>query len=282
VRENAYLPIADYAAIGDGRTTALVGRNGAVDWLCLPNLDSPSVFAAILDAERGGRFALAPDVPYDVVRRYVHDTNVLETTFRTADGTVRMTDAMTIPAGGLGPGRELARRIEGVSGAVRMAWAFEPRFGYGSRDPRLGRRNGFVVADDGADALAVRTWDAGEEEVRDGRVAGWFEARQGDRSLLVLSAAHQEPLVLPGRDEVEKRLDRTAEFWRGWAAERKYEGPWRDEVMRSALALKLLVYSPSGAVVAAPTPPSRSRRCSTSVAPPRRTRSSGGSCTPPR
>jgi GH15 family glucan-1,4-alpha-glucosidase len=253
VRENAYLPIADYAAIGDGRTTALVGRDGAVDWLCLPDLDSPSVFGAILDAERGGRFALAPAVPYEVERRYVHDTNVLETTFRAAGGTVRMTDAMTIPAVGLGPERELVRRLEGLSGTVPMAWNFQPRFGYGSREPRFGRRNGVLIADDGADALAVRTWAAGEAEAGEGRVTGRFEARQGDRSLLVLSASHQEPLVLPSRDEAEERLDRTSDFWRSWAAKRGYEGPWRDEVVRSALALKLLVYSPSGAIVAAPT-----------------------------
>jgi GH15 family glucan-1,4-alpha-glucosidase len=253
MREQGSLPIAAYAAVGDGRTTALVASDGSVDWLCLPNLDSPSVFAALLDAERGGRFALEPTVPYETERRYVHDTNVLETTFRTADGVARVTDAMTLPRLGLGPQRELVRRVEGLAGAVQFTWILEPRFAYGAASPRLGRRDGVAVADHGAEALGLRAWDAGEEEIDDRGVSGRFEAREGSRSLLVLGSAHQEPLVFPGRDEAERRLEGTTEFWRRWVGDRAYEGPWRDEVMRCALALKLLVFSPSGAIVAAPT-----------------------------
>src|SRR3954447_23864 len=211
---DGYAPIRDYAAIGDGRTVALVAADGAVDWLCLPDLDSPSVFGALLDADRGGRFVLQPDVPFETTRRYVPDTNVLETTFTTAEGTVRVTDAMTLPAEGLGPYRELARRVEGLAGHVPMRWCVEPRFGYGSARTRLERRGDVPGAFSAQDAIAVGSWDAGAPRVADHAIAGVFEAVGGARTLLVLGAAHQEPLVLPPRADVEARLDGTEAAWR--------------------------------------------------------------------
>jgi len=253
VRSAGYAPLRDYAAIGDGRTVALVASDGSIDWLCLPDLDSATVFAAVLDAERGGSFQLAPSARFTTERRYVPETNVLETTFATEEGAIRVTDAMLLPGDGLAPARELARRVEGLSGRVPMRWRVEPRFAYGSRSPRIGRRGGTPVATDGRQAIALPSWGAGEPTLDASSIRGEFILRQGESALLVLSGADKEPLVLPDRAAVESRLEATVAFWRDWAAERAYSGPWRDAVTRSALALKLLIQAPSGAIAAAPT-----------------------------
>jgi GH15 family glucan-1,4-alpha-glucosidase len=248
-----YPPLRDYALIGDGRTAALVSRDGSVDWWCLPNLDSPSLFGAVIDADRGGRFVLRPEGAAEARRRYLPDTNVLETTFTTATGRVRVTDAMTLPGSGLVPFRELARRVDALDGRVAMRWSVEPRFGYGLASTRIEPRTRYAVASSGSTAVAACAWDAGRVDCAGGRIGGRFEARPGARATIALVAAHGEPLVLPARDDVERRIDATAAFWRGWSARLAYAGPWRDAVVRSALALKLLVFAPSGAIAAAPT-----------------------------
>jgi GH15 family glucan-1,4-alpha-glucosidase len=251
-RLDGYAPIGDYAAIGDGRTVALVARDGAIDWLCLPDLDSPSFFGALLDADTGGRFELRPEETFDTTRRYLPGTNVLETTFTASGGVVRVTDAMTLPTSGLAPYRELVRRIEGVSGRVPMRWRIEPRPGYGT-SVRLERRAGVPVASHGQDAVAMIPWDAGEPVPHDGGIEGRLLTAEGSLAHVVIAAAHQEPLVLPARSEVESRLAATERAWRDWSGGRMYEGPWRGAVLRSALALKLLVFAPSGAIAAAAT-----------------------------
>ena len=239
--------------IGDGRTIALVALDGSIDWLCLPHLDSPSVFAAILDAERGGRFTLHPRHSYEARRRYLPDTNVLETTFTTPTGVARVTDAMTLPGCGLSPSRELVRRVEGLGGHVPMRWRVEPRFGYGSAPTRLETRGSYPVATSGNNALAVCAWDAGPVQCDASGAGADFEIREGARSTIALVSAHAEPLVFPTRAEAERRAEATVDFWRRWTAQLTYTGSWRDAVVRSALALKLLVFAPSGAIAAAPT-----------------------------
>jgi GH15 family glucan-1,4-alpha-glucosidase len=253
-RRDGYAPIRDYGVIGDGRTCALVARDGAVDWLCLPNIDSPSTFARLLDAERGGAFELSPLERFESKQSYVDGTNVLQTTFRTSAGTVRVTDAMALTdTASISPMRELVRRVEGLAGRVRLQWRVAPRLRYGSREATLGARSGRPVFSAGKDALAVNAWDAGDVDVRADSVGGVFTLEVGDSALLSLGHAYKEPLVLAARGRTEQRLERTLRFWESWSAKAQYDGPWREQVVRSALVLKLLVFSPSGAIVAAPT-----------------------------
>ena len=253
MRVDGYAPIEDYAVIGDGRTVALVARDGAIDWLCLPNIDSPSVFAAVLDADKGGSFELQPTEPFTASRRYLPDTNILETTFRTASGVARVVDALTLPDEYLAPMRELVRVVEGVSGTVRMRWRVAPRFSYGSAAPRFEAGAGFPIATYASEAVAICHWTGGTAAVGAEAVEGVFEARVGIRATLVLASAYCEPVVLPSRARAEARLDNTARFWREWIGSRSYEGGWAEAVRRSALALKLLIFAPSGACAAAPT-----------------------------
>jgi GH15 family glucan-1,4-alpha-glucosidase len=248
-----YAPIRAYAAIGDGRTVALVALDGSIDWLPLPDLDSPSVFAAILDAREGGRFALEPEVPYRAARRYLPDTNLLETTFTTDGGEVRVTDGLLFHGSGLVPLRELARRVEGVAGTVPMRWVVEPRFGWASAPIAIVAEGGIAVVTSGADAVAILSFDAGDPTIDRRAISGRFDIASGSTSMIVMSVARGEPLVFPGRAETLTRLEETRDAWRSWVGALTYDGPFREAVLRSGLALKLLVFAPSAAIAGAAT-----------------------------
>jgi GH15 family glucan-1,4-alpha-glucosidase len=254
MRVDGFAAIEDYAVVGDGRTAALVARDGSVDWLCLPNFDSPSVFARVLDAERGGSFELAPTTSFESEREYVGDTNVLATTFRTPEGVARVTDALTLADRSLlSPLRELVRKVECLEGRVELAWRVEPHFDDARRRGRISRRAGTFVVESGRLALAVGAWGGSDPRSDSTAIAGSFDLAAGDSGLLSLTVADRDPLVFDTRDAAEKRLERTLAFWRSWSGHTTYDGPWRDLVVRSALALKLLVFAPSAAIVAAPT-----------------------------
>jgi GH15 family glucan-1,4-alpha-glucosidase len=253
MRRDGYAPIEDYALIGDGRTAALVAADGSIDWLCLPNFDSPSVFAALLDAQHGGAFHLKPVERFTVSRRYLPATNVLETTFRTDSGVVQVIDALTVPDDRLSPLRELVRAVRGITGRVAMTWQLQPAFQYASVQPRIGWRGSVPVATSGADAIGAPSWNAGAPEWRGCTLEARFEIVEGGTATIALVSAYGEPLVMPSRVDVERRLAATVAFWQHWTKDRQYTGPWPDAVLRSALVLKALIFAPTGAPVAAPT-----------------------------
>ena len=200
-RIDGYAPIREYALVGDGRTAALIASDGSVDWLCLPNFDSPSVFARILDAERGGSFRLEPAAAFEAERRYLDNSNVLETTFVTAEGRVRVTDAMTLSdSRRISPMRELVRKVETLDGTVPLRWSFEPRFDYGRAETRIERRAGRWFAQAGAEALVLGLFGAGDGELHNGAVSGELALAPGESAVFSLAGASREPAVIPARE----------------------------------------------------------------------------------
>src|SRR5438067_2362706 len=214
-RVDGYAPIQDYALIGDGRACALVAGDGSIDWLAVPRVDSETVFARLLDAGRGGAFELAPGLDFRVEREYVGDSNVLRTTFVTARGTVRVTDAITLDNGAFLPWFELVRGIEGVSGTVPMRWRITPRFGAGEgpKKTTIERLGTAVLATSRPAMLAVYPFDAGEPHHTDDEITGALELGTGERASLVLQATHDEPIPVARRDWAERRVVDTARDW---------------------------------------------------------------------
>jgi GH15 family glucan-1,4-alpha-glucosidase len=252
-RHDGYAPIQDYAVIGNQRSAALVALDGSIDWLCMPRFDSPSVFGALLDPRRGGRWLLQPAMPFQVERRYVDDTNVLETTFETADGSLRVTDLISRAPARPIAWNEVVRRIECTAGSVPLRWRVEPRFDFAALPPEVERREGGWLMSSDRLVLALQTWNAGEPEVRDGGIEGAVELHAGDTALLTLASFHDRPVVFSSRREVERRIDGTRDGWARWSEGAAYDGPWRAAVVRSGLALELLVHEPDGSMIAAVT-----------------------------
>ncbi|HJW93095.1 MAG TPA: glycoside hydrolase family 15 protein, partial [Thermoanaerobaculia bacterium] len=246
-----YKPIDEYAVIGDTRSCALISRDGSIDWLCWPRFDSRSQFAAILDAEKGGRFSIQPSIPFRATRRYIDDTNVLETTFTTESGVAKLIDLMPVMRESdkrayLTPFRQLLRRIEAIEGEVPIAVRFEPRPNYARDNPPLTAKRNALFCVDRATVLHLHSDVALD--------SGNFTLHRGERTDFALAFDDHTPAVYPAvGDEATAEIDRTLRFWREWSSQLRYEGDYREAVMRSALVLKLMTYAPSGAIVAAPT-----------------------------
>ncbi len=251
--------IEDYALLGDLGTAALVGADGSVDWLCLPRFDSPSCFAALLGEERHGHWSLAPadHGARPAGRRYLGDTLVLETRWRTPTGEARVLDFMPQrPPTRDGEPPRLVRLVEGVDGSVAMRGSLRVRFHYGRVVPWVRRTGHHRVAVAGPDAAwlsvppGVHTYGAGEGA--DGCTRSDFTVAAGERVAFTLTWQPSH-LAAARRFDPERSLQQTLDGWEGWSARCRYRGPWRAPVLRSLLTLKALSYAPTGGIVAAPT-----------------------------
>ncbi|MCU7726264.1 glycoside hydrolase family 15 protein [Actinoplanes sp. KI2] len=244
-RRDGYVPIGDYAVLGDGRTVALAAADGRIDWLPLPALHAPPVFAALLDPAEGGYLELRPRQPFTVTRRYRGNAPILESTYTTTDGSVRVVEALTGPQSW----GELVRRADGLAGHVPMTWTVRPGTRFGTAQPWT---EGLVVHC-GDQHLAIRCFDAGDPVVTAQAVTGEFTTAPGSSAIVALACGDDGPVPLPGRGDLIGRLDAVQGRWRSWESALTYDGRWRDAVWRSALMLKLLQFGPTGAVAAAAT-----------------------------
>src|SRR5919199_3156390 len=258
--EHGSIPIAEYGLLADCSTAALVSRDGSIDWLCLPRYDAPSVFARILDPD-AGHWSIRPADAFTSERRYVPGTLVIETTFTTETGSVRLTDALVFAAGqrghdlGYDAPHELLRSVEGVSGEVELVFELAPRTEYGLVRPLFRREDHGGRTFGGPNRITVR---AGVPvEIRDVTMETRFTVREGERVGFSLRWAPTEAVQVPqptAPDAIAARIADTVEAWRSWEAEHDlYEGPHRELVRLSSRVLKGLSYRPTGAIVAAPT-----------------------------
>ncbi|WP_110685031.1 glycoside hydrolase family 15 protein [Salinicola aestuarinus] len=253
-RVDGNAPLEDYAAIGEGRSVAMVALDGSIDWWCVPSMDSPPLFDRLLDPEAGSHFALTPSDAFRVARRYRDDSNVLETEFVTASGRARVTESINSSTAGRQPWCELARRVEGLEGEVEFAIRFRPGTQNGRFSPWIQRTaQGSVHNIDGVMAMFRSSDDVTIERCEDRGVEARLTTRADSRSMVALLASESQPLTVPAIDKLDERIEVSDFAWRDWVDKLTYTGRYHDTVMRSALALKFLWYSPSGAIAAAAT-----------------------------
>jgi GH15 family glucan-1,4-alpha-glucosidase len=256
-------PLSTYALLGDCHSAALVSRDGSIDWCCFHRFDARPVFARLLDWSRGGHFRIAPaGTAYTIGRRYLPGTNVLETRMATSAGSITVTDCLVVRRGALAGDaaqtrshHQLLRLVYCEAGEVEVALEFAPRFDYGLTTPRTELRGpdcGVVYG--GADALVLQSQIPLTQTDAWG-CRGTLRLRGGEHAFVALtySQPHQLEVHRLSLDEVAERIRGTVAFWRDWSARCTYQGPYREQVVRSALVLKALTNAPTGAIVAAPT-----------------------------
>ncbi|MDB5102504.1 MAG: glucoamylase [Fibrobacteres bacterium] len=255
--EYEYLPIEDYGVIGDLYTVALVGRNGSIDWCCLPHFDSPSLFAALLDRRKGGRWQIASTHRGSRRQLYFPDTNVLITRFLGDEGVGEVMDCMpveeNVPRRQKAEYHQIVRQVKAVRGAVTFRLLCEPAFDYGRQSHQVHLSEGGAVFS--TSGMSVGLVSPIPLSRTDMGVSAEFTLKPGETVSFVLRQAEManDRTVLRKPTESEQLVEPTIRFWQRWLARCAYRGRWRETVNRSALALKLLTYAPTGAIVAAPT-----------------------------
>lgn len=249
-----YKPIEDYGIIGNLETCALVGMDGAIEFMCFPRFDAPSVFASILDHRQGGRFQITPALE-DVRHKqlYLPDTNVLLTRFLSKDGVAEVSDFMPVDVQRYG--QAVVRRVKTIRGEVCFRMLCDPRFGYARADHRADVEDrAALFVSNGEDKTALRLRCEVPFELQDGKALAEFTLRAGETAAFVLEAA-TPGCISPSAAEryVPDAFKDTVNFWRGWLSQMTYEGRWHEMVARSALTLKLLTSREHGSLIAAPT-----------------------------
>jgi GH15 family glucan-1,4-alpha-glucosidase len=249
----SFQPVENYGVIGNMRSIALVGMNGSIDFLCYPCFDSPTIFAALLDDERGGRFQIRPELNHRRVRQlYLPDTNILLTRFLAEEGVAELADYMPISSVTEQP-NEIIRMVSVVRGEVRFRLRCQPRFNYGMCGHTVQVENTCATfAPDNPAFLPMALYSTVhlEQESQDATAA--FVLRAGERATFIFGGVRPQERQ-PEMERIEERFRETARFWKKWIAKSKYKGRWREMVNRSALMLKLLISREHGSLIAAPT-----------------------------
>ena len=248
-----YRPISDYGVIGDMHSAALVGLDGSIDWYCAPRFDSPSVFAALLDSRKGGRFQLSPIESLTTKQSYEGDTNVLSTIFESKQGRIKLTDFMPcfMEKGELKGLQEIHRIVDCAEGEVGLRIIFQPRLDYArGKTTLLETGEGCTAKNQGHQVNLASTVKLHVSD-KD-TLTSEFRLSKGQKAIFVLKWG-KNPAIPASRYETGRKLSRTLSYWKRWVGHVKYQGPFRTNVVRSCLVLKLLQYAPTGAMVAAVT-----------------------------